>query len=304
MNRIFIAGSINMDVVAQTERHPRPGETLFGRDLTFIPGGKGSNQAVAAGRLRDEVWLLGKLGRDAFGASLHEFLQGENLKLDYLRFDDEAPTGTALIVVNAASENTIVVIAGSNGALTPEDVNAPTIRAEDYVAAVFEIPQATILSLFQRARTVGARTVLNPAPAAAFIPDLLENVTHLVVNETELAFFAGTDDVPEDETSIRQAAETLRISREQTIIVTLGAKGALCLAGDEVIRVTGRPVKAVDTTGAGDCFVGALTVALSEGQSLSAALNFANAAAALSVQQLGASRSMPNREALERALKA
>lgn len=304
MAGIIVAGSINMDVVARTERHPRPGETVKGSDLHYIPGGKGSNQAVAASRLADGVRLVGRLGRDAFGDTLTTFLQQENLDLSGLRYSEDTPSGTAIIVVDAGSENTIVIIPGSNAEVSRADVEAVELEAGDVVVSPFEIPQETILRLFQRAREAGARTVLNPAPAAEMIPGLLEVIDVLVVNETELAFFAGVPDVAEDMETIQAQAKSLRASAGQTLIVTLGARGVVCLLGDDLVRVDGLRVQAVDTTGAGDCFVGALAVALYEGQSLPDALTFANTAAALSVRRLGASTSMPRRVEVEAALDA
>lgn len=301
MSKIIVAGSINMDVVVQTQNHPRPGETIFGNALHYIPGGKGSNQAVAATRLRDQVYLVGKLGRDPFGDALTDFLKSEALHLDYLGYSEEAPSGIALITVDAASENTIVVVSGSNFELSAADVEAVPLDADDLVVSVFEIPQPTIKTLFSRAQAAGARTILNPAPAAPFIDGLLATVDYLVLNETELAFFAGQETVSEEE-AIAEQARALRHNPAQTIIVTLGSEGILCVQGDEIVRVAGQAVKAVDTTGAGDCFTGSLAVALSEGMALREALHFANVAASLSVQVLGASASMPKREALDAAL--
>lgn len=302
VGKIIVAGSINMDVVVQTARHPKPGETIFGHDLHYIPGGKGSNQAVAASRLADDVYLIGKLGRDPFGDALTQFLSGENLALDYLSYSDEQPSGIALITVDDASENTIVVVSGSNFQLSAEDVQAVPLAANDVVVSVFEIPQETIKVLFTKARAVGAKTVLNPAPAAAFTDGLLPLVDYLIVNETELAYFAGREVASDDPSELQAQATILRHAPEQHIIITLGSQGVLCVHGDEVIRVAGKQVKAVDTTGAGDCFTGALAVGLSEQMQLDRAIHFANTAASLSVQALGASTSMPKRAAVNAAL--
>lgn len=302
MGNIIVAGSINMDVVAQVAHHPRPGETVFGSNLQFIPGGKGSNQAVAAARLGGDVSLLGKLGRDAFGSTLMDFLEGESLNLAGVRRSDETASGTALIAVNEDSENTIIVIPGSNAELAPEETDSVELNEADVVLAVFEIQQATIRHLFRRAKASGATTVLNPAPAAAFIDGLQETVDYLVVNETELAFFAGTQTVSDDEDFIREQAYRLRTSAEQAIVVTLGAKGVVCVQADSMIRVPGRRVNAVDTTAAGDCFVGALAVALNEQQETHRALEFASAAASISVQTAGASSSLPYRAAVDAVL--
>lgn len=295
MSKIIVAGSINMDVVVQADQHPHPGETVFGKDVHFIPGGKGSNQAVAAHRLGGDVVLVGKLGQDSFGSDLHRFLQGENLNLSHLHFTDDAPSGTALITVNAASENTIVVVSGSNFALRPADMNDVQIEAGDIVVSVFEIPQETIRALFSKAKQAGATTILNPAPAARLIDGLNELCDCVIVNETELAFFAGSEAIPQDHERIKRLAEGFRSRDNQTIVVTLGAKGAAYLHHDSFGTVAGRHVEAVDTTGAGDCFVGALAAGLAEGNGLADAIHVANTAASLSVQKLGASDSLPYR---------
>ena len=156
MSKIVVIGSINMDVVTLTARHPRPGETVFGSDVKFIPGGKGSNQAVAASRLADGVMLVGKLGKDAFGTALHQFLQSENLNLDHLDFSDTAPSGTAIIAVDENSENTIIVVSGSNFEISAEDVASVGISAGDIVVAPFEVPQEAIPAIFLKAKPAGA----------------------------------------------------------------------------------------------------------------------------------------------------
>jgi ribokinase len=302
MSKIIVVGSINMDVVTLTTHHPRPGETVFGSDVKFIPGGKGSNQAVAASRLTDGVTLVGKLGKDAFGTALHQFLQTENLNLDHLSFSETAPTGTAIIAVDENSENTIIVVSGSNFEVSTTDAESVQIEAGDIVVSVFEVPQETIKAIFQKAKSAGATTVLNPAPAALFIDGLHELCDYLIVNETELAFFAGTDTVSEDMDIIRKQAQSVQTREGQTIIVTLGAKGVVCLQGDDFYTVPGHKVNAMDTTGAGDCFTGALSVALMEGRDLKDAIAFANIAASLSVQKIGASDSLPYREQVDSIL--
>ncbi len=302
MSKIIVVGSINMDVVTLIARHPRLGETIFGSDVKFIPGGKGSNQAVAASRLADGVMLVGKLGKDAFGTALNQFLQKENLNLDHLSFSDTAPSGTAIISVDENSENTIIVVSGSNFEISIEDVAPVSIGAGDIVVAPFEVPQEALKAIFLEAKKVGASTVLNPAPAGPFIDGLRELCDYLIVNETELAYFAGSEVVSEDLDVIHEQARTIREHQGQTIIVTLGDKGLVCLHGNDSLNIEGRKVNSVDTTGAGDCFVGAFAAALSDGKTIEYALRFANTAAALSVQRLGASTSMPQRSEVDKLL--
>lgn len=302
MNKIVVAGSINMDVVAQTERHPRLGETVIGTDLKFIPGGKGANQAVAASRLGGNVSFIGKVGNDAFGETLLAFLKKESLDLKGVTLSSEAPTGTALIVVDQHSENAIVVVPGSNGELSIKDLDVVQLSRTDFVVSQFEISQNVIYELFKRARAVGGSTILNPAPAASFTKDLLALVDYLIVNETELAFFMGSKVPPQDIRSIAALAAGLRSSEDQVLVVTLGSRGAICIWGDRVVETKGYKVNAVDTTGAGDCFVGAFAVARSEGKEVTDALEFANAASSISVQRLGASTSLPLRAQVEKVL--
>lgn len=302
MDKIFVAGSINMDIVVRLKELPRPGETIFGNDLHYIPGGKGCNQAVATSRLGKTTYLIGKLGKDEFGNSLVNFLFDEEIKLDYLFFSDTHPTGVALISVDQYSENSITVISGSNYQLTEQDVEQVQIEKGDVVVSVFEIPQPTILHLFERAKLANAITVLNPSPAKPFLDGLLETVDYLIVNEVELAFFSGMKKVSEEENIIVNYAKKIRKKPSQTIIVTLGAKGVICISGNDVINLTGIKVNPVDTTGAGDCFSGAFASAISEQMEITRAIKFANVAASYSVQKLGASTSMPYRKQVENAI--
>ncbi len=299
MGRVIVAGSVNMDVSARVPQQPRPGETVFGSELLFTPGGKGSNQAVAASRLAGETTLgesvafIGKIGSDAFGRELRAFLERENLDLTGLRESANLPSGTALISVDAAGENQIIVIPGSNAELWAEDVVDAPLGVGDVAVAVFEIPQETIVAFFRRARERGARTLLNPAPYSGFHPDLPALCDVLLLNEVELAGLAGLPEAPQEEGDCLWVMHTAQQFHEQTIIVTLGGNGALALAAEGGWRVPGIAVEVVDTTGAGDCFVGAFAAASARGETLPEALAFANATAALSVMRPGASAAMP-----------
>ena len=293
MGRVFIAGSINMDVVATADRHPRVGETIAGKQVLYFPGGKGANQAVAASRLGVRTTLIGRLGKDSFGGELKAFLGAQGIDLGSLKETAEAHTGTAIITV-AEADNTIVVIPGTNALVSPDDVAVVPLAKGDVAVSQFEIPLPTIAAFFQRARAAGATTLLNRAPAQKMSCELLELVDILVLNETELGFLAGTELSDSDETArIIDVARGLQARADQTICVTLGKRGVLALAASEEFAVPGRAVQAVDTTGAGDCFVGALAAQLAEGAALRAALAFANIAASVSVQRMGAGPSMP-----------
>jgi ribokinase len=286
MARVVVIGSINMDVVATAVRPPAVGETILGSGLRFVPGGKGANQAVAASRLKAPTSLVGRVGRDAFGDSLLAFLGSEQIALEAVTQLPEVATGTALIVVGDDGDNTIVVVPGANHALTKADADAVAIDGDDVVVVQFELPLDVTYAALSRARRNGARTVLNPAPAQEVPAELLRLADFVVVNETELAFFSpGTD--------VDAGLQALQQRPDQVVVATLGAEGAKTLIGTQVVHVQGRPVPVVDTTGAGDCFVGALAAALCSWADTDEAVHFANLAASLAVQRFGAGTGMP-----------
>jgi ribokinase len=291
MGRVFVAGSINMDVVATAERHPKIGETVAGKEVLYFPGGKGANQAVAAAKQGVLTTLIGRLGADAFGSDLRTFLAAQSIDVGLVR-DTDAPTGTAVITV-ANSDNTIVVIPGANAHVDAADVTAASLAKGDVAVSQFEIPLPAISAFFRSARASGATTILNPAPARAVGPELLALIDILVLNETELGVITGAELGENDEpTYFIEAARPLR-GKGRTICITLGRRGVLALVGGEAMLIPGRHVKAVDTTGAGDCFVGALAAQLAQGKSIRDALTYANAAASICVQRMGAAPSMP-----------
>lgn len=296
MGRVVVAGSINMDVVATAERHPRIGETVAGHSVMYFPGGKGANQAVSAAKLGAPTSLIGRLGRDAFGEQLRAFLASQGIDLTAVKDSAGAATGTALITL-AKADNTIVVIPGANAEVSPEDVAQVALTASDVAVSQFEIPQATIVAFFRQARAAGATTILNPAPASAFDSALFALIDVLVLNETELGFLTGialgdTPTLPQ----VSDAVRALDPRDDQTVCVTLGARGAVAVTGSKARLVEGRAVTAVDTTGAGDCFVGALAARLSQGAPIADAIGYSNIAASISVQRMGAGPSMPTAE--------
>jgi ribokinase len=296
MGHVFVAGSINMDVVATADRHPRIGETVAGRAVLYFPGGKGANQAVSAAKLGAPTTLIGRLGADAFGKQLKAFLASQGVDLSFVRETEEAHTGTAIITV-ADADNTIVVVPGANALVGVDDVVAPVLAKGDIAVSQFEIPLPTISAFFRRARTAGATTILNPAPAREFDRDLLDLVDILILNETELGLLArtelrDTDDYPR----FIEAARSLQIGDGKIICVTLGRRGVLAIVENRPLVIQGESVKAVDTTGAGDCFVGAVAALLADGKPIQASFAYANVAAAVCVQRMGAAPSMPTME--------
>jgi ribokinase len=294
MGRVIVAGSINMDVVATAERHPRIGETVAGRSVDFFPGGKGANQAVAAAKLGAATALVGRLGTDAFGQQLRTFLAAQGVDLSLLHDTPGVPSGTALITV-ANADNTIVVVPGANGMVGVDDVLLVALASGDVAVSQFEIPLPAISAFFTRAQAAGAWTVLNPAPMQHFDRGLLELVDVLVLNETELGLLAKAELRDADDLArFAEVAKSMQTRPDLTICVTLGKRGVLALIDGEPFMAAARPVKAVDTTGAGDCFVGALAAQLAEGIPLRQAMGYANVAASICVQRMGAAPSMPS----------
>jgi ribokinase len=304
MGSVFVAGSINMDVVATADRHPRIGETVTGHTVHYFPGGKGANQAVAAARLGAPTTLIGRVAKDAFGDQLKMFLAAQGIDLSFVRETAGVHSGTAIITV-AHADNTIVVIPGANGSVTPVDVEAPALAKGDIAVSQFEIPLPAIAAFFKRARAAGATTILNPAPAKEFSRELLDLVDVLILNETELGFLARTElRDTDDHVRFIEAARSLGVAKDKVICVTLGKRGLVALIDGRPHIDDGRPVKAVDTTGAGDCFVGAVAAMLADGQSLQSAFGYANIAASICVQQMGAAPSMPTAAEVEAVLSA
>jgi ribokinase len=304
MGHVFVAGSINMDVVATADRHPRIGETVAGHALLYFPGGKGANQAVAAAKLGAPTTLIGRLGKDAFGDQLKAFLATQGIELSFVQQSSEAHTGTALITT-ANADNTIVVIPGANALVSAADVAAPALAKGDIAVSQFEIPLPAITAFFKRARAAGVTTILNPAPAIEFDRALLNLVDILILNETELGSLTETElHDTDDHTRFIKAAVSLQIGKDKIICVTLGKRGVVALVNGKPLIVPGRAVSAVDTTGAGDCFVGAVASQLSARKSIHDALDYANAAASICVQRTGAAPSMPTAAEVEAALSA
>ncbi|GAA2430597.1 MULTISPECIES: ribokinase [Streptomyces] len=294
MTHIVVLGSTNMDLVAYVSRAPKLGETVTGREFRTVPGGKGANQAVAAARAGAEVSMIGAVGSDEFGTRLRAGLTGAGVDTDLLRTVD-GPSGTAHIVVDDEGSNAIVVVPGANGTVTSLAPGDETLIATGTALLLqLELPLSAVVAGAEAARRHGVRTILTPAPAQPLPPELLAATDLLVPNEHEAATLTGHADP-------HAAAEAL-LRHVPEVVITLGAAGSLYAArGADPVTVPAPRVRAVDTTAAGDTFVGALAVALGEGTPVPDALAWASSAAALSVQRPGASSSMPYRTEIDTA---
>jgi ribokinase len=293
MRKIFVVGSINRDLVVYADRLPRPGETILGDRFQQFPGGKGANQAVAASRLGAAVHLIGNVGADPFGKAMLDFLAGENIDTSGIAILDMASTGIALITVDSASENSIVVAAGANMVWQTWDLARLKIERRDVVVSQFEIPLEIIESVFARAKEIGATTILNPAPVKPVSERILRNVDYLVANEIELEALSGLTVNPDDRASVYAAMAKLHERGPLAIVATLGPRGAFVSSPAGRYEAKGYKVDAVDATGAGDCFIGGFAASLAKSDSVPDAIEFANKAAAISVTRRGASASFP-----------
>ncbi|GAP12461.1 ribokinase [Longilinea arvoryzae] len=295
---IIVVGSLNMDLVVRVARHPRLGETLLGGEFHTFPGGKGANQAVAAARLGAPVRMIGRVGRDDFGASLLSIAQSDGVDTTHVREDPGAASGVALITVSEDGQNTIVVAAGANGRLSAEDVYAAEAVFADAGAVVMqlEVPLTAVEAAARLGRKYGAATILNPAPAQPLSPELLAWIDYLVPNQPELRLLSG-------QTDLDAGIQTLLEQGVANLIVTLGDQGVRWASTARQGYVPAFNVLAVDTTAAGDAFVGAFAAGLAEGRSVEESLRRGCAAGALTVTRAGAQPSLPTRAELEAFLR-
>jgi ribokinase len=305
---ILVIGSLNADLVVRAPHFPQPGETISGGDLQIIPGGKGANQAVAAARQGTSVAMLGRVGKDSFGPFLLDSLRSNSVDTTHVSADESA-TGTAIIVVDASGQNSIVLSAGANGKVTSNDIETLNVEAKVLLLQL-EIPLGTVIHAARWGKQKDMTVILNPAPGRELPDELIANVDYILPNETELSLLTG---VPvTDISSTEKAAKVLLARGAKNVIVTLGKKGALIVSSTQVTHVDSYKVNVVDTTAAGDAFIGGFASKLLESDSKLSdvqqqaaalqseeAVKYANACGALAATKFGAQPSLPTREDVE-----
>ncbi|HEY3280937.1 MAG TPA: ribokinase [Armatimonadota bacterium] len=295
--KIVVVGSANTDLVVKVPQIPGPGETVLGGDLVRASGGKGANQAVAAARLGAEVWLVGKLGQDDFGATYLEGLRREGIHTEFVTVSDSHPSGVALIYVDERGENSIAVAAGANLAITQDDVEAAreVIAGADCLLTQLEVPVPAVKHALRTAKSAGVLTILNPAPAPTcrLEQSMLADVDILTPNRHEAATLSGGQG---DTVGLAMRLLEMGVG---VVLITLGADGAFAVTPKEMTSMPALTVEPVDSTGAGDCFNGALAHAISTGVTFQEAIRFASSAAAFSVTRLGAQPSFPTAAELQ-----
>jgi len=297
--RILVVGSSNTDMVVKIKTLPRPGETVIGGSFLMNAGGKGANQAVATARLGGDVSFICKVGNDIFGEQAIQLFQKEGIDTSFVFTDAENPSGVALISVDEHGENCIAVASGANANLTEEDISSveKAIDEAGYVLMQLEIPIETVEYVADIAFRKNKKVILNPAPAQALSPELLQHLYAITPNETEAEIITGIK-ITDIQSAIK-AAQVIANLGVQHVVITLGSKGALLYTDGQAIEIPAQKVEAIDTTAAGDVFNGAFTLALSEGKDFAEAVRFACKAAAISVTRIGAQASAPYRHEIE-----
>jgi ribokinase len=300
MPDILVIGSLNADLAVRAPHFPEPGETISGEDLQIIPGGKGANQAVAAARQGAKTAMMGRVGTDSFGPFLLDSLKSNDVDISNV-LTDESATGTAIIIVDSNGQNSIVLSAGANGKVSTQDIQSTNLDAKILLLQL-EIPIESVTHAAKWGKNKGMKVILNPAPARELPDALISNVDYLLPNETELSLLSGLP--VKDAITAEQAAKVLLKRGAQHVIVTLGEKGALAVSRNEAIQVDAYRVKVVDTTAAGDAFIGGFASALLRGLALNEAVKYGNACGALAVTKFGAQPSLPTKKEVENLIES
>ena len=299
MSDVVVLGSLNMDLIVRSEHMPRPGETVHGEQFMTIPGGKGANQAAAAARLGASVEMIGRVGVDDFGLAILDNMRAQGVGVSHILSDPTAPSGIAMIIIDAQGENSIVVASGANSRVTMDDVRAARdlLAQARYLVMQFELPLPVVRGALAMAQELDLPVILNPAPAYAVEDAFLQGVHYLVANEIEAQLFTGVE-VSGLEAAQRAGQALLKRGIPVTII-TLGAQGALLVTKERTVHVPARQVHVVDTTAAGDAFLGGLVAALLKRFDLVEAVRYATCAGTLATTVLGAQTSLPSADQVQ-----
>ncbi|MBI4429858.1 MAG: ribokinase [Ignavibacteriales bacterium] len=292
---VVVVGSANMDMVVGVKAFPRPGETIFGNTFGMFPGGKGANQAVCCAKLGATVFFIGRLGNDVLGERLSASMKNDGVSLDYVFYDQKAPTGVALITVEKGGQNEIVVVSGSNMSLSPDDVISRQAAFDEarVLLLQLETPFETVKKSVAMARQRGVTVILNPAPGQKLPKAFLRDIDYLTPNQTEAELLTGVR--VSNNVSAQKAAKKLIDAGVRNVVITLGKKGCFLMTEGHYRFFSAVKVKAVDTTAAGDAFSAALATSMAEGKQLEESIGFANTVAAITVTRMGAQGSMPTR---------
>lgn len=297
MKKVLVVGSLNMDIVIETDHIPVSGETISGKSIELIPGGKGANQAYTIGKLGGNVAMLGAVGEDDKGQKLLENLEKVGVNVAGIKKMNDVPTGQAYIAVDSAGNNVIVIIAGANGEVSESLIreNMELILNSDIIVMQLEIPLEVVRFVKDLAVELGKTVIVDPAPAVKGIPDSFwAGIDYIKPNETEIGILTGME-VKNQEDAVR-AAKTLIKKGVKNVIVSLGSKGCVLVTKDTEEYFPACKVKAVDTTAAGDCFTAAFALALSQGKDSKEAISFGQKASAIAVTRKGAQTSIPTLE--------
>lgn len=291
--KVVVIGSCNTDMVVKANRLPVPGETVLGGTFYMKPGGKGANQAIAASRLGAEVTFISKIGYDLFGLQALEIYKSEKINTEFIFTDQKSPSGVALISVDSFGENSIIVAPGASRSLSIEDINKAEekIREADIILMQLEVPIETAEYAATIANKYNKKVILNPAPASTLSNAFLRNIHTILPNRIEAEMLSGIKVM--DIESAHRAAKTIGDKGIENVVITLGKDGAYVKEKDKYAMIPAKQVETIDTTGAGDVFCGAFSVCLSEKHSLTEAVEFANAAAAIAVTRIGAQSAIP-----------